>query len=351
MLLALAVGLVGIFIALSLQITGLMEEQTIVVENLSQVEYLSSSTQRAAKNVNSGFKDNKVIYYIKEQTYNILDSNSPDCLYLMDDEEIKSTADKVLMELEILLNLFETSEEDDHDDDYDIIAIVLTSDNHFNNMTDLSLLITEHANLLGTQIEELQKHSYTTLFVLGMLVGILLFVSAIEVQTSKKLTYLANIDAATGLNNRSQCQEVLKDTAPTGKVTQSAVIVIDLNDLKLTNDQQGHQIGDELISSFANLLSTAAEIHKVLPFLGRYGGDEFVVYYSDVENKEEVERFITELSNLAQEFNKHEDRKFAISYALGYAIDNDGLSARKLFEQADETMYENKKMIKKRKSD
>lgn len=340
--------LVSVFVALTLQITALMEEQTVVVKNLSQVEYLSSSTQRAAKNVNSGFKDNKVIYYIREETYKILSPDSSEALYLLEREEFKENADLIIAEFEILLDLFELPEDDSS---YDIVAIVLASDNHFNSMTNLSILITAESDLLGKQIEELQKYSYMTLFLLGLLLGVVLVASAIELQASKKLTSLASIDAATGLNNRSQCQEVLKDTAPTGEVKQTAVIVIDLNDLKATNDHQGHQIGDELISTFANILSEAAEIHSELPFLGRYGGDEFIVYYSEVENKEEVEKFITELSNLAYEFNKLEDRKFAISYAIGYAIDNDGLPARKLFEKADEIMYENKKLMKRRKTD
>lgn len=327
-----------------------MEEQTIVVKNLSQVEYLSSSTQRAAKNVNSGFKDNKVIHYIREETYKILDSDSAEALYLLEQEEIKENAELILTELEILLALFELPE-DDPEASHDIVAIVLASDNHFNSMTNLSILITAESDLLGKQIEELQMYSYMTLFFLGLLFGVVLIASAIELQTSKKLTSLANIDAATGLFNRSQCQEVLKDTAPTGEVKQTAVVVIDLNDLKVTNDHQGHKIGDELISSFAHILTEAATLHEELPFLGRYGGDEFVVYYSDIEKVEEIEAFIDKLSLLAREFNEIENRRFDISYAIGYAVDHDGLPARKLFEKADEIMYENKKLMKRRKED
>lgn len=346
--LVLIVILISTFVSLAFNVTDLMEEQNIVMKNLSQVEYLSSSTQRASKNVNAGFKDNKVIYYIKEETFSILDPSSSECLYLIENTKIKACAKVILDELEILLNLFELTETNPNEN-YNI-DIILASDNHFNNMTNLSILITEEADLLAIEIDDMRLHSYITLMLLCLLLGVILVSGAVELRTSIKISKLATIDIATGLNNRSECQEILRDLAPTGVITQNAIIVIDLNDLKIVNDQHGHQAGDELISSFANLLSETADIHAKRPFLGRYGGDEFIIYYEDIQQYE-VDRFIAKLSELVQSFNGNSEKIFSISYAIGYAIDNEGLPARKLFEKADETMYENKKLMKRRKED
>lgn len=343
-------SLVCSFMALTFQITALMEEQNDIIKNLSQVEYLSSSTQRAAKIVIANAKDNKIIFYIREETIKLLDSNNPDSFSLLSDEAIKRKADIIIEELNALLVLFELPEDDPYAT-YNVTSILLASDNHFNNMTNLSLLIMEKSDILAEEIEELQFVSYIILISLGLITGYFFVMSAVDLQTSKRLSKLATIDLATGLNNRSVCQEILKDTESMSATNQTAIVVIDLNDLKATNDLYGHQVGDELISTFANILTEAAEIHGELPFLGRYGGDEFIIYYNDIESKEVVEQFIEKLSSITEEFNEQEDKKFAISYALGHAISNDGLSAKKLFEKADEAMYENKKLMKRRKED
>lgn len=106
-----------------------------------------------------------------------------------------------------------------------------------------------------------------------------------ELLDQQEQARLAMIDTATGLYNRSKCHELFKTTPKGGNGKQQAVIVFDLNDLKKTNDLQGHRMGDELIRSFANLLKSSAEVHHNPPFMGRYGGDEFFIYYEDVKSK------------------------------------------------------------------
>lgn len=57
----------------------------------------------------------------------------------------------------------------------------------------------------------------------------------------------------------------------------------DLNNLKFINDTMGHSAGDRLIVKFAGLL------RRVFPekdFVGRYGGDEFMVVIYDTDKAE-----------------------------------------------------------------
>ncbi|MFI3250305.1 MAG: GGDEF domain-containing protein, partial [Eubacteriales bacterium] len=168
---------------------------------------------------------------------------------------------------------------------------------------------------------------------------------------SSQLAIIASLDTAAGLYNRSKCQEIFNNTSPATSGQKPAVVVIDLNDLKKINDQQGHRVGDELIITFARILQKASSIYPVKPFLGRYGGDEFVVYLTNVENDDLIDKFMTELSRLTAEFNQTETKKFTVSYACGYAINKDGaegLSTRQLFDEADEEMYKNKRDMKKK---
>ncbi len=338
-----------IFVVLSLQTNQLMTKQNELSNDLTNVEYLSSSTQRLSKMIIGNNSDDRVIYYIEEQTMQYLGSDSEGRLYVVDDPEVRVIADDIITSWETLCLLFELPE-DDEEATYDVDSILLASDNHFDSMTDLSIKITDEKNLLSAEIDQFHLISY------GILAGIAFCVlnsfisTSASIRRSRELAAYASLDVATGLYNRSKCQEIFHDTEVTDREKQPAVVVIDLNDLKKTNDTQGHRVGDELIISFANILKESVNIHLVKPFMGRYGGDEFVLYYADVSKEEELQNLAKELSKLTEEFNKEENKKFTISYALGYAINTngkDGLSVRQLFDEADEKMYENKKEMKK----
>ena len=65
-----------------------------------------------------------------------------------------------------------------------------------------------------------------------------------------------------------------------------------LNNLKIINDTKGHSKGDQLIFNFARLL------RNVIPkeaFVGRYGGDEFMVVIYNT-SKMEIEDILKQLS-------------------------------------------------------
>ncbi|MFI3115610.1 MAG: GGDEF domain-containing protein [Clostridia bacterium] len=341
-----------IFAVITFKINELMETQTNMVSDLSQVEYLSSSTQRLSRMVITGDKDDKLVYYIDDETSQSLNFTSENSLSLIENDDVRKISDQVIENWKILYTLFDL-DENDSEATYDIDSIKLASDNHFSSMTDLSLLITSKTYELSAEIDELQIYSYICLILIVFSLGNYLISTTIALKSSAELAIIASLDNATGLYNRSKCQELFKDgITPNNREQQQAIIVIDLNDLKKANDVHGHRVGDELITSFANILKDAINLHSKKPFLGRYGGDEFVVFYNDIENEDEIKSFMSELSYLVDEFNKQESRKYVVSYAIGYAINISGdekLSTRQLFEEADENMYENKKQIKKAK--
>lgn len=110
----------------------------------------------------------------------------------------------------------------------------------------------------------------------------------------------------------------------------SAVMSIDLNNLKQLNDENGHAKGDEAICTLVYC------IQKVLPrncFLYRTGGDEFMVLCF---NKEEaaVKQLLLEM--------KSEIAKTPYSCAIGMAYSECQKDFDKLCSQADKAMYEDK---------
>lgn len=150
-------------------------------------------------------------------------------------------------------------------------------------------------------------------------------------------TIKANTDMHTGLYNKSRCNEVLSDDAV---ITNTiALLMFDLNSLKVINDTYGHEMGDKVIVDFAKMIKSVAGKDN---FIGRFGGDEFIVIFENT-NKTKVEKYILEVEVLTNIYNSA--NKVKISYAVGYSISSDyeQVTLKDLLRYADQLMYENKK--------
>ena len=99
-----------------------------------------------------------------------------------------------------------------------------------------------------------------------------------ELQT--RVVHEATHDPLTGLASRSALVSMLRSIGrQPGPRRSIAVIFIDLNDFKRTNDRYGHAAGDSLLQLVAARLQAAAPPGS---FVARRGGDEFAVVLRDV---------------------------------------------------------------------
>lgn len=120
-----------------------------------------------------------------------------------------------------------------------------------------------------------------------------------------------------------------------------AFIVLDLNDFKHINDNYGHDMGDQILHCMAD---TLVSLFRDSDIIGRFGGDEFIVLADGLSDAEAVEkkcRYIAELiGKRAQETGA-----IKVFSSLGAVIcDNQRIDFERLFELADEAMYEAKEM-------
>ena len=121
------------------------------------------------------------------------------------------------------------------------------------------------------------------------------------------------------------------------KANLSAVISIDLNDLKKWNDEYGHAKGDEAICTIVRC------VEAVLPsncYLYRVGGDEFMLLCFN-----QPKAIIEQLKNQIKE----KVSQTAFSCAIGVAYSDEQTDFNKLCSQADKDMYEDKQQMKQRK--
>ena len=162
-----------------------------------------------------------------------------------------------------------------------------------------------------------------------------------EIGTAKELAYT---DSLTGTYSRIACVELEEDIDK--KITDNsidafALVVFDLNDLKLINDKLGHYSGDEYIINSVN------EIKAFFPHapLYRFGGDEFIALLQkeDYKNRRET----------LDLFNKKIDENFNTGepiIATGISDYRPGLdnTFRAIFVRADERMYVRKRQLKEK---
>ena len=128
----------------------------------------------------------------------------------------------------------------------------------------------------------------------------------VETRT-RELKHVAEHDGLTDLANRPHFLELLESTIrQTGR--NFALLFIDVDHFKTTNDTLGHAAGDALLVQVSDVLR---RIVRPTDVVGRFGGDEFVVILNDLRSRDNVSRVCER-----------------IQIELGASIFNDGLSTK-----------------------
>jgi len=115
-----------------------------------------------------------------------------------------------------------------------------------------------------------------------------------------QLTYLAYHDVLTGLGNRGQFYNRLKQIINLSAGTSQgiAIIFMDLDRFKVINDENGHDVGDWLLVQVAQRLRNCIRERDMVV---RFGGDEFAAIIHNVQNPDAVkpllERIVAVISS------------------------------------------------------
>ena len=219
--------------------------------------------------------------------------------------------------------------------------IVNMSENYFSMADDTVSAAEKYSEKIAIKIRSIEILSALDMMCLVILVVIQTLAAMKMAVQNKLLEQKAYTDSRTGLPNRSSCKEILNNKEIIKEPT--ACIVFDLNNLKFINDTMGHSAGDKLIVNFAALL------RSVLPekdFVGRYGGDEFMVIIHNTD-KSEVHEILKRIYMEKDRLNSN-GNELPIDFACGWAISDDykDSTIQILFDRADSYMYKNKQLCK-----
>jgi diguanylate cyclase (GGDEF)-like protein/PAS domain S-box-containing protein len=168
-----------------------------------------------------------------------------------------------------------------------------------------------------------------------------------ERAAADKVMFYAAHDTLTDLPNRASVLRKLNRAlvTPTAEPLR-AVLFIDIDDLKSTNDTLGHTAGDDLLRCAAQRLVRAVGSDGLV---GRYGGDEFVILVcgdaTGCDLDDLVERVRRELATPATT----DATSGAIHVSVGFVdvAPNDQRTADEILRDADLAMYKSKRASRK----
>lgn len=155
-----------------------------------------------------------------------------------------------------------------------------------------------------------------------------------------ELARVARSDNLTGLPNRQAFEEALhhyQAVLARHPERRLALFMLDLNGLKQTNDQYGHEAGDALLIQMARQLRTLCRQDETIY---RIGGDEFVLL-AEADHLA-CQRLAARLKASQQSATvQHGEHSFPLRFAIGWSS-SDQTPLAELSRVADDAMYADK---------
>lgn len=156
---------------------------------------------------------------------------------------------------------------------------------------------------------------------------------------SKKLALQSKLDPLTGLLNRRGFMQAIEEL---GKYKFYSFMIMDLDDFKNVNDTYGHATGDDVLTSFSNVVREQIRDKDIFT---RLGGEEFgllIGYNNEDKERNIFQRICTNIALLPHYADEHE---FHVTISGG-AITTDSYESIKdiksVMAQADSLLYEAK---------
>lgn len=151
-------------------------------------------------------------------------------------------------------------------------------------------------------------------------------------------------DDLTKIYNRRYFFEILEEKIKLCKLSGHCfyLIIFDIDNFKPINDTYGHVFGDEVIATVAK---TVRDMMRLNSYMGRYGGDEFMLLIDQATREE----FLARVEKISQSIRQLEltcdGKKVELSASFGAArFDPDsGMDEKKLVELADDALLEVKR--------
>jgi diguanylate cyclase (GGDEF)-like protein len=250
---------------------------------------------------------------------------------------LKARADEVKELLILLARTAESVGDRDHryTDQFNQLTTQLKTVANLDDLTLIRSSLMQRATDLKTCVDQMARDSQHSVEQLRA------EVSNYETKL-RAAEHLVLKDALTGLANRRSVEERVQSNIANNQTF--SVVMLDLNRFKVVNDTYGHQAGDDLLKQFSAELQS-----NVRPgdLAGRMGGDEFILLLgSNVEGArcciQRIQKWVFGKYTIQMGSGK-EALSILVDASIGLAEWHPGETMEEVIEQADASMYHDKK--------
>jgi diguanylate cyclase (GGDEF)-like protein len=171
--------------------------------------------------------------------------------------------------------------------------------------------------------------------------GVLKVQKSLQIK-QEELKYIASHDSLTSLFNRREFEDLLDKAISNSLRTKTslALLLIDLDNFKATNDTFGHIHGDELLKQFSNRLVL---LIRKGDLLSRVGGDEFTLISPNIQSPSSARQLAQRILNELNSPYLINGKLITVTVSIGISIfPHDGRNTEKLLIKADLAMYKAK---------
>ena len=161
-------------------------------------------------------------------------------------------------------------------------------------------------------------------------------------QREERLKALLSLDLATGTQNKYSLMKLVREKAEALHCGQQYTLcMIDFDNFKLLNDEYGHLFGDKVLEKFSDIAHQYIQPNDVL---GRYGGEEFIFIFNEMQEEQAFQQLNHIHCELAQYFSFSSEKPvtFSAGIVTVKAEDQGKLSYKDLIHKADACLYEAK---------
>jgi diguanylate cyclase (GGDEF)-like protein len=160
---------------------------------------------------------------------------------------------------------------------------------------------------------------------------------------------MINTDPLTGLFNRREFDKQVNYLSNMKNIKKNiCAIMIDIDDFKLINDEQSHQIGDIALIDLGVILKRSIRKDD---FVARIGGDEFCIIL-ETEDEGVLFDVVDRINDNIRSYNLRKQHKLPMDLSMGYGVYNPKYhsSFYEFFDKLDRKMYDEKNTQKQNKN-
>ena len=153
--------------------------------------------------------------------------------------------------------------------------------------------------------------------------------------TTKELEHISTHDVLTSLYNRTEYIKTIEKKIKSAKRYNEffGLILLDIDHFKLVNDNYGHNLGDKVLKTLAKTLQ---EHIREDDFVGRWGGEEFIIIANHIDIKE-LEKLTKNLQKQIAKISVKPITQLTVSFGLTIYIEGD--TDESIFKRVDNALY------------